>query len=114
MMRAMARCSCETTWDVAVSIVENPGSFLLQLEHCIVTLHPACSAPVSWMQDVSARQPRPGRAISSAVRALASHARGQRFKSFIAHHFPLILANLLILPPFPDRLALRRSILCRT
>ena len=26
------------------------------------------------------------RAISSAVRALASHARGQRFKSFIAHH----------------------------
>src|SRR5689334_19085062 len=27
------------------------------------------------------------RAISSVVRALASHARGQRFKSFIAHHF---------------------------
>src|SRR5271157_4424791 len=31
--------------------------------------------------------PVPERAISSAVRALASHARGQRFKSFIAHHF---------------------------
>src|SRR5208283_64001 len=30
--------------------------------------------------------PVPERAISSAVRALASHARGQRFKSFIAHH----------------------------
>jgi hypothetical protein len=33
--------------------------------------------------------PRYKRAISSAVRALASHARGQRFKSFIAHHFPI-------------------------
>src|SRR5215469_7698032 len=37
------------------------------------------------------RYPVHGRAISSAVRALASHARGQRFKSFIAHHPNLIV-----------------------
>ena len=41
--------------------------------------------------DVRRNTPVRERAISSAVRALASHARGQRFKSFIAHHFQLSL-----------------------
>src|SRR5262249_43879276 len=43
---------------------------------------------------VSWRSTRFERAISSVVRALASHARGQRFKSFIAHHL-LILPELI-------------------
>src|SRR5215468_4793059 len=43
----------------------------------------------------ASRSTRSKRAISSAVRALASHARGQRFKSFIAHHFILPLNSVV-------------------
>src|SRR5215472_10372005 len=30
--------------------------------------------------------------LAQLVRALPSHGRGQRFKSFVAHHYPSILA----------------------
>ena len=44
--------------------------------------------------------PRHGR-LAQLVRALPSHGRGQRFKSFIAHHFLLIRQQDVILAEIP-------------
>src|SRR5258708_32112214 len=66
-----------------------------------------CSSVATDCNNVSLqRVPVNRRAISSAVRALASHARGQRFKSFIAHH------SFFILPSFIGRLDTMISLMC--
>src|ERR1700704_2692209 len=71
MARAMERWSWETVCEVAVGIVENAAPSCYNIDDgaavCVV-----CAADF-------------GR-LAQLVRALPSHGRGQRFKSFVAHH----------------------------
>src|ERR1700745_3859339 len=50
------------------------------------------------VQSVAATQD--GR-LAQLVRALPSHGRGQRFKSFVAHHFPIYSAIFVNVPYGP-------------
>src|SRR5712675_79502 len=69
--RAMERWSCETVCEVAVGIVENAG--------------PSCYNIDDSLAVCVVRAADLGR-LAQLVRALPSHGRGQRFKSFVAHH----------------------------
>src|SRR5712675_715835 len=74
MARAMERWSCETVCEVAVGIVENAGPSCYNIDDG-AAVWVVCAAGF-------------GR-LAQLVRALPSHGRGQRFKSFVAHHlFP--------------------------
>src|SRR5579864_1589939 len=74
MTRAMERCNCETVCEVAVGIVENRGPSCYNIDDG-VAIRVRC--PRCWRLF--------GR-LAQLVRALPSHGRGQRFKSFVAHH----------------------------
>src|SRR5467141_3253258 len=89
MTRAIELCNCAIWFAVAVVIglkilvasVTNIGCGLyFYVEHLNRSVEPARIIFSSW-------------AISSVVRALASHARGPRFKSLIAHHVHSILPS---------------------
>src|SRR5712671_510393 len=71
MARAMERWSCETVCEVAVGIVENAGPSCYNIDDG-AAVWVVCAAGF-------------GR-LAQLVRALPSHGRGQRFKSFVAHH----------------------------
>src|SRR6267143_6162160 len=73
MARAMERWSCETVCEVAVGIVENAGPSCYNIDDG-AAVWVVCAAGF-------------GR-LAQLVRALPSHGRGQRFKSFVAHHLP--------------------------
>src|SRR5712672_3834394 len=77
--RAMERWSCETVCEVAVGIVENAA--------------PSCYNIDDGAAVCVVRAADLGR-LAQLVRALPSHGRGQRFKSFVAHHVPALWAIL--------------------
>src|SRR4029077_7253544 len=79
MAWAMERCSWETVCEVAVGIVENSGPSCYNIDD-------GAAVPVSL------RALQNGR-LAQLVRALPSHGRGQRFKSFVAHH---LLSNFML------------------
>src|SRR6202022_4296255 len=77
MAWAMERWSCETVCEATVGIVENAGPSCYNIDDGVadgVAVEVRCRTAVKF-----------GR-LAQLVRALPSHGRGQRFKSFVAHH----------------------------
>src|SRR5437868_13863674 len=70
--RAMERWSCETVCEVVVGIVENTSPSCYNID----------DGNAAWVVYAAGF----GR-LAQLVRALPTHGRGQRFKSFVAHHF---------------------------
>src|ERR1700720_1481987 len=79
MALAMERCSWETVCEVAVGIVENASPSCYNID----------DGTAVWVPCTRCKYGR----LAQLVRALPSHGRGQRFKSFVAHQFPFILSH---------------------